>query len=425
MLKRILQKIVDVQDRELRKTLWATAYGFSILFSYYILRAVRDEISAADRGNLQFLWTTVFLVMLVAVPMYSWIASRYRRGIFIPVTYRFFIANLSLFFIALTVLPEGARTWIDRFFYVWASVFALFVVTVFWGFMADYFRNDEAKRLFGFIAVGSSLGGVAGSALTATFASVLPPFSLLLIACIPLELASWIVWLMNRNHGTIPSAPDTTRRPLGGNALSGIKVVFRSSYLLRIAGYLLLMTFASTVLYFQQAELIGEAITERGARTSFYAKIDLAVNLLTIISQVYLTARIIKKVGIGISLALVPALVALGFFSLGMYPLLAVLVVLQVGYRAGRYGVAKPVREVLFTVVNREEKYKSKAFLDAAVYRGGDLVSGWIYAGLAALGLSVGAIALTAVPLAAIWAMLGYRLGRQQEILVGGTVDVR
>jgi len=398
--------------------LWATAFGFCILFSYYMLRAVRDEISAADRGNLQVLWTIVFLVMLLAVPAYSWVTSRYRRGVFIPVTYRFFISNLVLFYVALIMLPADARAWIDRVFYVWASVFALFVVTVFWGFMADCFRNEQAKRLFGFIAMGSSLGGIAGSAMTASFAAQLPPFSLLLIACIPLEVASWIVRILNRDSSPSSPSVDTSSRPLGGTAMSGIPTVFRSSYLRRIAGYILLMTFASTVLYFQQAYFIGEAIDGRLVRTAFFARIDLAVNVLTIITQVYFTGRIIKKVGLGISLALVPATACIGFFSLGLVPMLSILVVLQVVYRSGRYAVTKPAREVLFTVLGREEKYKSKAFLDAAIYRGGDLVSGWIYAGLAALGFTVGAIALVAVPVAGLWALLGFQLGRQQETFV-------
>ncbi len=399
--------------------LWSTLYGFSIMFSYYILRAVRDEISSADRGNLQILWTAVFFVMLVAVPAYSWVASRYSRGVFVPAANRFFLANLVLFYAALTVLPATARPWIDRVFYVWASVFALFVVTVFWGFMADCFRNEQGKRLFGFIAVGSSIGGIVGSTVTASLAEVAPEFSLLLIACVPLEVASWIVVLLHRRFTRTPKQASVSAEPLGGDAWSGIRVLFGSPYLLGIAGFVALMTFSSTILYFQQAFLVGEAITDRAVRTAFFAKIDLWANLLTIVLQVWLTAHIIRWVGIGISLMIIPAAVFVGFLSLGVYPLLAVLVVLQVLYRAGRYGITKPAREVLFTVVSREEKYKSKAFIDAAVYRGGDLVSGWIYAGLAAVGLSVGAIALVAAPMAVVWMMIGLRLGRRQEELAG------
>lgn len=426
MLKTVVQKLVDVRDDELSAMLWATAYGFCILFSYYILRAVRDEISTTNRGDLQVLWTAVFLVMLLAVPLYSWVASRWQRGVFVPMVNRFFIACLIGFFASLYVLPLGARPWIDRAFYVWTSVFALFVVTVFWGFMADCFRNEQARRLFGFIAVGSSLGGIAGSALTAGLAEIVPRFTLLLLACVPLEAASWFALVLHRRFGGRSEPPErdagdgasegrAASQPLGGTALSGIRVIFRSRYLLGIAGFIFLMSFASTILYFLQANLVGRAIADRGVRTAFFAKIDLAVNLLTILFQVYLTGRIIKAVGIGVSLAVIPVAVAVGFVTLGVYPLLAVLVVLQVAYRAGRYGIAKPAREVLFTVVPREEKYKSKAFLDAAVYRGADLANGWAFAGLQALGLSLGAIALVAAPLAAVWAVIGVGLGREQE----------
>jgi AAA family ATP:ADP antiporter len=416
-LARLLEKIVSVRRGEIAALLWATAYGFCIFFGYYILRPVRDEISSADRGNLQILWTAVFLVMLVAVPLYSWVTSRHPRGVFVPLANRFFIANLLAFYAALLFLPESARPWIDRCFYVWASVFALFVVTVFWGFMADIFRNEQGKRLFAFIAVGSSVGGIAGSAVTALLAQAVPPFSLLLIACVPLEIASWCALVLHRRFGTASNAGAAANQPLRGTALSGIGVIFRSRYLMGIALYLALMTFTSTVLYYQQADLIGQTFADRAARTSFYAQIDFAVNVITIVLQVVVTAQLIRLIGIALSLTIVPALVCLGFLGVGAYPLLGVLVALQVAYRAGRYGIAKPAREVLFTVVDREERYKSKAFLDAAVYRGGDLVSGWIYAGLAWLGLTVGAISLVAAPLAAVWVAVGWALGNRQEQL--------
>ncbi len=418
-MKARIKRVVPVRDDEIAAMLWATAYGFAILFSYYILRAVRDEISSADRGNLQVLWTAVFFVTLMAVSAYSWTVSRFPRGVFVPLANRFFIINLILFYAALVILPETARPWIDRVFYVWASVFALFVVTVFWGFMADCFRNEQGKRLFGFIAVGSSLGGIFGSATTASLVEVLPDFTLLLVACVPLEIASWVVGHLHRRLGDQHDGAAEANQPVGGSAFSGIKIVFRSRYLMSIAAFIALMTFASTILYFQQAHLIGEAFTDRAERTAFYATIDLWANALTLLFQVYLTAHIIRLAGIGITLALVPAAAVIGFLGLGIYPLLAVLVVLQVAYRAGRYGITKPAREVLFTVVSREEKYKSKAFIDAAVYRGGDLVNGWVYAGLSAVGLSIGAIALVAAPVAAVWVILGLRLGPLQEEKAG------
>jgi AAA family ATP:ADP antiporter len=418
-MKNLITKLVDIRsDNELIGLLWGTAYGFFIMFSYYILRAVRDEISSADRGNLQILWTAVFFVMLLAVPLYSWVASKWSRGVFVPLTNRFFIACLVTFWLCLAFLPESARPWIDRVFYVWTSVFALFVVTVFWGFMSDCFDNSQGKRFFAFIAVGSSVGGMLGSSITATLAEILPSFTLLLIACIPLVAASWCAKVLDRRFATgNVHIEGESSRAISGNAWTGMKAVFASPYLIGIASFIALMTFVSTMLYFQQANLVAEAFTDRGVRTAFFAKIDLVVNILTVIFQLYLTARIVKWLGVGLTLAIVPIVTAMGFVALGLYPTLAVLVLVQVIYRAGRYGLTKPAREMLWTVLGREEKYKAKPFLDAAVYRGGDLASGWIYTGLAAIGLSIGAIALVAAPVAGIWAIVGFKLGQREAAL--------
>jgi AAA family ATP:ADP antiporter len=425
VMRKLIGRFVDIRSEdEVRGITWGTLYGFCIMLSYYILRAVRDEISAADRGNLQILWTAVFFIMLLAVPLYSWIASRWSRGIFVPLANRFFIACLLGFWLCLVLLPEAARPWIDRVFYVWTSVFALFVVTVFWGLMADCFSNSQGRRLFAFIAMGSSIGAMVGSTVTAILAEFVPTFSLLLIACIPLELASWCALVLHRRFAT-----GNVRREGGaamaieGNAWTGMKAVFSSPYLMGIAAFIALMTFVSTMLYFQQAHLVAEAFTDRGERTAFFAKVDLVVNVLTLAFQLYLTARIVQWLGVGVTLALVPVAVALGFLALGLYPTLAVLVVVQVAYRAGRYGLTKPAREMLWTVLRREDKYKAKPFLDAAVYRGGDLASGWIYTGLAAAGLSIGAIALVAAPVAGLWALLAIRLGRTERSMADQQVN--
>jgi len=418
-MRNLISKFVDIRsDTELKGLMWSIAYGFLIMSSYYILRAVRDEIGASDSRNLQILWTAVFFVMMLAVPLYSWVASRMSRGVFVPLANRFFIACLVAFWLCLVLLPEGSRVWIDRVFYVWTSVFALFVVTVFWGFMADCFSNEQGKRLFATIAVGSSVGAMLGSTITAALATVVPVFALLLIACVPLELASWCALVLHRRFATGDvKAEGESNKAIEGNAWSGMKAVFSSRYLMGIAAFIAVMTFVSTVLYFQQSALIYEGIPDRGERRELLAKMDWVVNFLTILFQVYLTARIVKWLGVGVTLAIVPVAMTAGFVTLGLYPTLAVLVVVQVIYRAGRYGLAKPAREMLWTVLGREEKYKAKPFLDAAVYRGGDLVSGWIYAGLAAVGFSIGAIALVSAPVAGIWALLAIRLGRQEEEL--------
>ena len=411
-------RALPLREREGLPVVLAALYGFCILFAYYLLRPVRDEIAAADRGNLQLLWTAVFLVMLIAVPLYSAAVSRLRRALFIPLANRFFAVNLLLFYAALVLLPESARPWIDRTFYVWLSVFVLFVVTVFWGLVVDLFRDEQGRRLFGLIAVGASLGGIAGSATTAALAGHLPVFLLLLIAVLPLEVASWLARALDRRAEHAPAQlqrePDV---PIGGSAFSGIAMVFNDPQLRRIALWILLMTFASTILYFLQANLLGEAINDRGERREFLARVDLAVNLLTLVGQALLAAPLITRLGLGVTLALLPIVAATGFAVLGMTLLaspatatLAALALVRVLYDATRHALAKPAREVLFTGVGREARYKSKAFIDTAVYRGGDLLSGWLYVALVAVGLGGGLIALLAVPVAIAWALLGRRL---------------
>jgi AAA family ATP:ADP antiporter len=412
----LIQKVVTVKREEIASMLWATFYGFCIFVAYYMLRPVRDEISSADRGNLQILWTAVFLVMLVAVPLYSWLVSKTTRGKFIPIANRFFISNILVFYAALRLLPDSARIWVDRAFYVWLSVFALFVVTVFWGFLADLFHSEQGKRIFGFIAMGSSVGGIVGGLITQTIVTQVEVFTLLLIACVPLEVASWVAKILDRKFGQQGEGAEKAEQKVEGDAFSGIKVVLQSPYLARIAGYIALMTFASTILYFELSLHIREAFEiDRTARTVLYARIDIAVNIVTILFQTVVTTRLIKYLGLGLSLAIVPGIALIGSFGLAAAPVLPVLIILQVAYTSCRHGIAKPTREVLFTVVSREEKYKSKAFIDAAVYRGGDLVSGWTHTGLMALGMSTAAIALAVAPVAAIWVGLGLWLGKKQE----------
>lgn len=422
----LLERLIPVERDEWKPVLLATAYGFCILLSYYVMRPVRDEISTVDRGNLQILWTVVFLVMLVAVPAYSWLVSRVSRGVFIPVANRFFALNLLGFFAALQLLPDTARPWIDRVFYVWLSVFALFVVTVYWGFIADLFRNRQGKRVFGFVAMGSSLGGIVGSALTGQIAPLVPVFVLLLISAVPLEVAAWLARALHREaEGEKQTVLRTEGAKLvGGSAWTWARTVFSDPYLRKIAGFIFLMTFASTILYFQQSFLVYDAIEDRGERTAFLANIDLAVNVLTIGTQGLITAHIIRRIGVGLTLAALPAAMFLGFIALGIWPLLWTLVIVQILARAGRYAITRPAREVLFTVVGREDRYKTKAFIDAGVYRGGDLVNGWLYAWMAnpqilgmgiGLGLSIATISLISAPVMGLWIAIGLLLGREQE----------
>jgi AAA family ATP:ADP antiporter len=393
--------------------------------SWYIVRPMRDEMGIAGGvEHLQWLFTGTFLAMLAAVPLFGWVTSRYSRRKFLPLVYFFFIASLLLFFV---LFRSGlTHAWVARAFFIWTSVFNLFIISVFWSFMADLFSNDQAKRLFGFVAAGGTAGALAGPALTATLAIPLGPTNLLLLSAAGL---GWAVLCIHRliawrdgldvkpvasTHSGNNPAPGK-ERGLGGGALTGLRLIAGSPYLLGICLLILLFTTLSTFLYFQQAQIVRDSFADPAQRTTVFAAIDFAANALTIVIQVFLTSRIVKCLGMSWTLALVPLLLAVGFLLLGMAPLLGVLVVVQVVRRAGNYAIMKPAREMLFVVVGREEKYKAKNVIDTVIYRSGDVVSAWGYTGLQALGFGLSTISFIAVPLAGLWGWICYRLGKMHE----------
>jgi AAA family ATP:ADP antiporter len=415
-----LTRLVQVELHEVRALLWSFAYFFSLLCGYYILRPMRDAMGIAGGvEQLQWLFTGTFVAMLAAVPLFGWVTSRFPRRRFVPYVYLFFIANLLVFYALLR--SDGRHVHAARAFFVWTSVYNLFVVSVFWSFMADLYTNAQAKRLFGFVAAGGTAGALVGPALAAALARPLGTGSLLLVSAGFMGVAvlcvhRLIAW-SDEQGGTTPGQREADARPLGGGVLAAIPLVARSRYLLGIAIFMLLFTTASTVLYFQQAQIVRDALASTEERTSLFATVDLAVNALTIVTQVLLTSRVVRALGVAGALAAIPALVGFGFLALGAAPVLAVIVAVQVVRRAGDYAITRPAREMLYVVLGRDEKYKAKSFIDTVVYRGGDAVSAWAYAGLRALGLSLGAIALVAAPVAAAWAGLAYSLGRRQEAL--------
>ncbi len=420
-----LKRLVKVEPDEIRALLWSFSYFFSLMCSYYILRPMRDEMGITGGvEHLQWLFTGTFLAMLAAVPLFGWVTSRYPRKQFLPLVYLFFIACLLLFF---GLFQAGlADVWVARAFFIWTSVFNLFIVSVFWSFMADLFSNARAKRLFGFIAAGGTAGALAGPALTATLAIPLGPTNLLLISAAGLAWAMLcirrlLVWHEGTGAKTTVAA-DVGNTPfvgkergLGGGALAGLRLIAGSPYLLGICLLILLYTTLSTFLYFQQAQIIRDNFDDPAKRTTVFAAMDFAANALTLVGQVFLTNRIVKAIGLDWSLALIPLLLAGGFLLLGIAPLVPLLVAVQVGRRAGNYAIMKPAREMLFVVLSREEKYKAKNVIDTVIYRSGDVISAWAYTGLQALGLGLSAIAFIAVPVAGVWAWICYRLGRMQE----------
>ncbi len=439
-VRRLLRRIVDVRDDELHAMLLACAYFFFVLAGYYIIRPLRDEMAVAGGvSNLPWLFTGTLTVMLAVNPLFAALVAKLPRVLFVSLTYRFFALNLLVFYILLSSSSEAQNIWIGRVFYVWASVFNLFVVSVFWAFMADTFRPDQGKRIFGFIAAGGTLGGLSASALTAGLAEYLGPINLLLAAALLLEAAVQSMLRLSKTApppitvsipesspsvenpaynlpATFPAVePGTRESPIGGSAFAGIRNLLGSPYLMGIAAYMLLFTITATFLYFQQAEIAESYFTSRPMRTAFFAKIDVLVNLLTLLIQIFLAGKVIRLLGIGLTLALLPALCIAGFSALGLSGTLAVLIIFQALRRAANFALARPAREVLYTVLSREDKYKAKTLIDTFVYRGGDQIGAWSYAAMSAIGFRAAQIAFTAVPLAVAWLIVALWLGAKQR----------
>ena len=417
---RLLGRLIDVRPAELRALGWAWLYIFAVLFSYYILRPIRDEMGVAGGvENLQWLFTGTLLCMIAVNPPFAALVARLPRVKFIAFTYRFFLANLLLFAVLFHVATAAQNIWVGRLFFIWASVFNLFVVSVFWALMVDVFNAEQGKRLFGFVAAGATLGGIVGSTVTAVLAKQVPPTYLLLGSALLLEAAVFCVRRLSSMSGGLHRRPAARSEEslIGGSVFAGFKHALGSPYLINVCIYILLFTITSTFLYFQQAEIVRQSFTDRGARTAFFARVDLWVNLLTLGAQLFLTSRVLRWFGVAITLAALPLISMIGFGTLALAPTIAVLVVYQVIRRAGNFAFARPSREVLYTVVPREDKYKAKSFIDTAVYRMGDQVGAWSYAGLGLLGFAVTGIAVVAVPISLAWLINAFWLGRKQETL--------
>ncbi|MDQ6764730.1 MAG: MFS transporter [Verrucomicrobiota bacterium] len=422
VLAKLRERAVDAKPDELRALGLAFVFHFIVLASYYVLRPIRDDIGAAGGlENLSWMYTGTMVTMLVANGLFSALVARYSRRRFIPIVYRFFIANLVVFYFLMKFAPPAQQVWVGRSFFVWVSVFNLFVATVFWAFMTDIFNTEQAKRLFGFIAVGGTSGAIVGGTATALLVKKIGPLNLLFVSAILLELAAQCVRFLpthfsSADRTSVQNEPGA-EKPIGGNLWSGVTHVVRSPYLLGICGFVMLYGITSTLAYFQQADIAGHQFHDRASRTAFFAQVDISVNVLTILVQIFLTSRLLKWLGVGITLALLPAVNVVGFFAMGWMPLLSLLVLFQTLRRASNFAVSRPAREVLFTVLRREDKYKAKSFIDTFVYRLGDQVGAWSYPLLTWLGLGLTGISFVAAPLAAGWCVLSLWLGRKQVAL--------
>lgn len=386
-MRGLLYRLLRVERHEAPALAGSFAYFFLLLCSYYLLRPVRDSL-AVDLGReaLPLLFTATFLAMLALVPVFGALSARLPRARLLPAVYAFFALNLVLFTLHLE----------PRVFFVWLSVFNLFVVSVFWSFMSDIFDTPQAARLYGAIAAGGSCGAIAGPLAASAFAPALGHAGLLLLSAALLALTIPCIVSLGRWSRRHPRQ-GTSEEALGGGILAGARAALTSPFLLAICAYLLCYTALSTALYFQQVEIVREAVPDPAARTRLFANIDLVVNGGTLVLQVVAFSRLTRYLGPGWLLAVVPLISVAGFLWLGATPTLAALVVFGVSRRIGEFAVSKPAREALFTIVPREDRYKAKNFIDTVVYRGGDALAGWLFVGLPALVAAGFSVAWTAV----------------------------
>lgn len=390
-------------------------YFFCLLCSYFILRPLRDEMGIVNGAlNMQWLFTGTFVAMLCIVPVFAVLMAKASLKRVLVGSYSFFLSNIFLFYVLFEIY--GIVKPIAIAFFIWLSVFNLFVVSLFWSFMADVFSGPNSKRYFGIIAAGGSLGALAGP-IFAKFLSQHSAINILLLtaACFLFFSLCCIFLILRLSNNQDNYNVKSTKVFKAKQLFEGIQNIAKSKYLLSIVAFILLYTTISTVLYFEQAHIVESNLKQRSQRLAYFSNIDLTVNTIAILGQLILTGRIIQKFGLAKVLASVPFIMGLGLALLGTNSSLWIIAVLMVIHRAGNFMLLRPSREILYTVTSLEEKYKAKNFIDTAIYRGGDALVGWMFAGLVAIGWGLGAIALLAIPLSFIWSFVGHSLGKQQD----------
>jgi len=406
---------LGAKREELIPLAWAFAYFFCLLCGYSILRPVRDEM-AIEGGlkHLPWMMTATFLTMLAATPLFGWLSAGCSRYRLIVTVYAFFITNLLAFYALMTshLYPE----WVARGFFVWLSVFNLFIVSIFWSFMADLFTPEQGARLFGVIAAGGSSGALMGPLITTGLTFIVSVPVLMLASMVFLTLCLGCVSRLDR-WGREQSIHHQSRPgdPLRGSFLAGVRLTMSSPYLLGICGYLVFLTMTATFLYLEQTRLVSEYLDRPESRTRLFSSLDFVTGLLTWSTQMFVTKRVISRFGLVAPLLFLPVISLVGFLGIALWPSLAVYAVFSVLRRVGEYALAKPAREVLFTVVSREEKYKAKNFIDTAISRGGDASTAWLVTAVKALGATPIHIAWVLVPLMGVWAWLAGLLARQEK----------
>ena len=412
--RRGLSRLIVAEPHEVPAVLGGFALFFLLFASYFMLRPVRETFGIVGGvDNLQWMFTGTFVATLVVVPVYGWVASRMPRRRLLPILYTFSAAVMAGF--ATSLAADPANVWIARAFYIWLSVMNLFVISVAWSLMADLFEPEQGHRLFGQIAAGASLGGLTGPLLSGVLVAPLGEAGLLyLSSALLLSTLLCVRFLLSWHDRHCRPAAVPRRDRIGGSIWEGLTLIARSPYLLAIAAFVLLLTTASTFLYFEQARIVEAAFPDRTAQTQVFASIDVAVQSLTILIQLFLTGRLARRLGVTVLLVAVPATMMLGFGLLALAATFPVLAFVMIVRRVGEYALVRPGREMLFTPLPVETKYKAKNAIDTFVYRGGDAVAGWTYAGIVAVA-TTGAVALAGAALAGLWAAVGYAIGRRHD----------
>jgi ATP:ADP antiporter, AAA family len=416
----LLRRLVVLQPGEAPALLASFATLFFMFASYTILRPVRDALGiTSGLEKIPYLFWGVFIVMLVLQPLYGWLTSRFPRAVFLPWVYGFFIANLLGFYLWFRL--EADHTWIARTYFVWVSVFNLFVVAAFWSLMADLFTREQAGRVFGFIWAGASTGGLIGPFIAHELAVPVGAINLLPISAalltVSLVLMISVIRLQRRQAAAtrVEGTPQADAA-LGGSVWAAFAQVVRSPYLLGIALFVLLMTWVSTFLYLEQQAFVAKAFATADERTRFFGGIDFWVQAASLLMQLLLFGRLFKWVGLRAMLVSVPVIMTAGYALVALAPRFMVLVVVYAVRRVGDYALTRPCRDALFTVVSREEKYKAKSLIDTFVYRGGDALSGSLYKELTgSFGAGPAAIGWLGAAISALWSVLALALGKAQE----------
>ncbi len=412
LIKKAFGKTLQIEADEIKAVLVSFLLVFTLMAGYYILRPVRDAMASDwSDAELSWLWTANFFISGLAVIAYGFAVAKIRFSYLVPAVYGFFAASFLLFYLSTQVLASTVH--IDKIFYVWVSFFAMFHVSVFWSFMAEIFSREQAKRLFGFIAAGASSGAVAGPAIPVLFAEVLGVYPLLLLAALLLLFIIPLIIFLEKTS----AFPERGGRPkpggqnaIGGDFYRGFVDFFSSPYLLAIGLFILLYTALSTFVYYELKNLL--VAFDRAERARYWGMIDLSVNTLAIFTAMFATGRLALKFGLAPTLGLIPCLLVLGWLMVAITPALALLIGLQIVRRAGNYAITRPGREMLFTLVSREVRFKAKPVIDVVVYRGGDMLTGWAYTALAhGLGLGLTAIAGIGAGLALLWTVVAVSLG--------------